>query len=195
MNSILNRNIYLVKEHVGMFKASNNFDVFNPDNGSLLMTCREPNLGFFTKLFRFTDYKRMTPFHIVIADNQGKKIISIKRGFTIFRSDVEIFNESDKLIGVFKQKFFSFGGKFDIHDANDRYLCSLQGKWTGWDFKFTKDNKEIAHVSKKWSGIGKEFFTSADNYVLEIFNHVPQDDNLRPLIVASVMCIDMVFKE
>ncbi len=73
MNSILNRNIYLIKEHIGMFKASNNFDIFNPDNGSLLMTCREPNLGFFTKMFRFTDYKRMTPFHVVISDTQGKK--------------------------------------------------------------------------------------------------------------------------
>ncbi|UPQ77867.1 phospholipid scramblase family protein [Flavobacterium azooxidireducens] len=195
MNSILNRNIYLIKEHIGMFKASNNFDVFNPDNGSLIMTCREPNLGFFTKLFRFTDYKRMTPFNVVISDTQGKKIISVKRGTTILRSDVEIFDESDKLIGVFKQKFFSFGGKFEIHDANDKHLCTLQGKWTGWDFKFIKDNRELAHVSKKWSGIGKEFFTSADNYVLEIYNHVPQDDNLRPLIVASVMCIDMVFKE
>lgn len=195
MNPILNRNIYLIKEHVGMFKASNNFDIFNPENGSQLMTCREPNLGFFTKLFRFTEYKRMTPFQVIISDNQGKKIISVKRGFTVFRSDVEIFDENDKLIGVFKQKFFSFGGKFEIHDANDRHLCTLQGKWTGWDFKFSKANKELAHVSKKWAGIGKEFFTSADNYVLEIFSHVPQDDAIRPLILASVMCIDMVFKE
>ncbi|WP_291116217.1 phospholipid scramblase-related protein [Flavobacterium sp. UBA6135] len=195
MNPLLNRNIYLIKEHVGMFKASNNFDIFNPENGSQLMTCREPNLGFFTKLFRFTEYKRMTPFQVIISDNQGNKIISVKRGFTVFRSDVEIFDKNDKLIGVFKQKFFSFGGKFEIHDANDRHLCTLQGKWTGWDFKFSKANKELAHVSKKWAGIGKEFFTSADNYVLEIFNHVPQDDALRPLILASVMCIDMVFKE
>ncbi|MFC4739688.1 phospholipid scramblase-related protein [Flavobacterium ponti] len=58
-----------------------------------------------------------------------------------------------------------------------------------------KENRELAHVSKKWAGIGKEFFTSADNYVLEIFNHVPENDIVRPLILASVMCIDMVFKE
>lgn len=55
MNPILNRNLFLIKEHVGMFKASNNFDIFNPDNGTQLMSCREPNLGFFTKMFRFTD--------------------------------------------------------------------------------------------------------------------------------------------
>ncbi|MDP2159919.1 MAG: phospholipid scramblase-related protein [Flavobacterium sp.] len=195
MNSILSKNVFLVKEHIGMFKASNNFDIFNPESGSLLMTCREPNLGFFTKMFRFTDYKKMTPFHIIISDLQGKKILSVKRGFTVFRSDVTVFDENDKPLGVFKQKFFSFGGKFEIHDANDRNLCTLQGKWTGWDFKFIKDGKELAHVSKKWAGIGKEFFTSADNYVLEIYNHVPEDAPIRALILASVMCIDMVFKE
>lgn len=195
MNPILSKNIFLVKEHVGMFKASNNFDIFNPESGSVIMTCREPNLGFFTKIFRFTDYKRMTPFHIVISDSQGKKMLSIKRGITIFKSDVEVFDANEKRIGVFKQKFFSFGGKFEIHDNQDKHLCTLQGKWTGWDFKFIQNRKEIAQVSKKWSGIGKEFFTSADNYVLTINEIISAEDNIRPLILASVMCIDMVFKE
>lgn len=195
MNPILSKNVFLVKEHVGMFKASNNFDIFNPETGTLMMTCREPNLGFFTKLFRFTDYKRMTPFHIVISDTQNKIIIAVKRGVTIFRSDVEVFDDGDRLIGVFKQKFFSFGGKFEIHDANDRHLCTLQGKWTGWNFKFIQQDKEIANVSKKWAGIGKEFFTSADNYVLNINQSIPAEDKLRPLVLAAVMCIDMVFKE
>lgn len=195
MNPILSKNVFLVKEHVGMFKASNNFDIFNPETGSLMMTCREPHLGAFTKIFRFTKYKRMTPFHIVITDAQGKKILSIKRGVTIFRSDVEVFDENEKRIGVFKQKFFSFGGKFEIHDNQDKHLCTLQGKWTGWDFKFLQHGKEIATVSKKWAGIGKELFTSADNYVLNIHETVAPEDNLRALIVSAVMCIDMVFKE
>jgi uncharacterized protein YxjI len=54
---------------------------------------------------------------------------------------------------------------------------------------------ELATVSKKWSGIGKEMFTSADNYVLQISDHVPAEDVRRPLILAAVMCIDMVLKE
>ncbi|NHN25064.1 RNAase [Flavobacterium jejuense] len=195
MNPILSKNVFLVKEHVGIFKASNNYDIYNPESGSVMMTCREPNLGFFTKLFRFTDYKRMTPFHIVISDPQGKKILSVKRGVTLFRSDVDVFDENEKLVGVFKQKFFSFGGKFEIHDANDKHLCTLQGKWTGWDFKFMQQNKELANVSKKWAGIGKELFTSADNYVLNINASVDPEDKVRQLILAAVMCIDMVFKE
>ncbi|MBN1489547.1 MAG: RNAase, partial [Phycisphaerae bacterium] len=57
------------------------------------------------------------------------------------------------------------------------------------------DGFEFAHVTKKWSGLGKEFFTSADNYVLEISDAVEPDNTIRLLILAAVMCIDMVLKE
>ena len=194
MNPIFNQNIFLVKEKIGMFKAANNFDIFNPENNELVLTCREPNLGFLAKLFRFTDYKKMTPFDIEIRTATGELTIQIKRGVTIFRSDINVFDGGGRKIGVLKQKFFSFGGRFEVHDQQDKHLCTLQGKWTGWDFKFNKDNKELANVSKKWAGLGKEFFTSADNYVINITN-VAEDNAIRPLLIAAVMCIDMVFKE
>lgn len=53
----------------------------------------------------------------------------------------------------------------------------------------------MAQVTKKWAGLGKELFTSADNYALEISDSVPKNDSVRPLILAAVMCIDMVLKE
>lgn len=195
MNAILNKNLFLIKEKIGIFKASNNYDIFDPQNNATLLICREPNLGFFTKIFRFTDYKRMTPFNVIISTPEGKPIISVKRGFTIFRSDVEVFDENEKLIGFFKQQFLSFGGKFQILDVNKNYLCTIQGTWTGWNFKFIKDQQEMASVSKKWAGLGKEFFTSADNYILQINPNVPENDKIRLLIFAAVMCIDMVLKE
>lgn len=195
MNPILNNNLFLIKEKIGIFKASNNYDVFDPENNKNILIYREPHLGVFTKIFRFTDYKRMTPFNVIITTPEGKPVVSVKRGFTIFKSNVEVFDENNVLIGTFKQKFLSFGGKFQIFDTNEKHLCTLQGKWTGWDFKFSKDDKEMAHVSKKWAGLGKEFFTSADNYILQINQNVPENDKIRQLIFAAVMCIDMVLKE
>ncbi len=195
MNPILSQNLFLVKEHIGMFKAANNYDIYDPETNQIIMNCRENNLGFFTKIFRFTDYKRATPFDIEITTASGEKLISVKRGVAIFRSTVEVFDEKDRLLGTFKQKFFSIGGKFDILDKNEKPAATLQGKWTGWDFKFSHENKQLAQVSKKWAGLGKEFFTSADNYVLKIEETVPSDSPLRQLILAAVMCIDMVLKE
>jgi len=82
-----------------------------------------------------------------------------------------------------------------VMDEYDRALCTLVGKWTSWDFRFEAGGRELAHVSKKWAGIGKELFTSADNYVLQISDEVPAHSKLRQLILAAVMCIDMVLKE
>lgn len=84
MNPILNKNLFLVKEKIGMFKASNNYDIFDPENNHQIMTTKEVGLGFFTKMFRFTDYKRNTPFNVVVTTPEGKPIVSIKRGIAIF---------------------------------------------------------------------------------------------------------------
>lgn len=194
MNPLVNLNQFLVKEHTGIFKAANNYDIFDAKTGEKIMECRE-ELGWLTKILRFTDYKRMTPFEIEIRTNAGEKILTVKRGVAFFVSTVEVFDGNDNLIGKFKQKFFSFGGKFEVQDPEGNFLCTLQGKWTSWEFKFIKEQVELAQVSKKWAGIAKELFTTADNYVIVIGNEVPQDSPLRLLILAAVMCVDMVLKE
>jgi uncharacterized protein YxjI len=195
MHPILRQNLFFIKEHVGMFKAANNFDIFNPDTKELLMNCREEQLGFLTKMFRFTDYKRLTPFYVEIKTAKGEPVLEVKRGISIFLSTVEVFDENHHLVGRFKQKFFSIGGKFDVLDAQDNVVCTLKGKWTSWDFRFMQGNTELAHVTKKWAGIGREMFTTADNYMLAVNDSVKKEDNVRILIMAAVMCIDMVLKE
>lgn len=192
---VLARNVYLVKEHVGLFKAANNYDIYDPQTSRIALECREPNLGWFTKLLRFTDYKRYTPFDIEVRTPEGELVIEVERGTTLFVSKVDVYDGRHMRVGGFKQKLFSIGGAFDVLDEYDRPVCRLQGKWTSWEFSFRSDGAELAHVTKKWAGIGKELFTSADNYVLEIAASVPPDSAVRSLIMASVLCIDMVLKE
>ncbi len=195
MHESLNRNVFLIKEHIGVFKAANNYDIYDPETGNVIMLCREENLGALTKLFRFTDYKRMTPFDIRITTPEGQQLVRVSRGLTFLRSKVTVLNGNDEVVGGFNQKLLAIGGAFDVLDQDDRILCSLKGKWTGWDFRFSAGDTDFARVTKKWTGIGKEFFTSADNYVLQISDAVPPDNRLRLLILAAVMCIDMVLKE
>ena len=76
-----------------------------------------------------------------------------------------------------------------------KVACTLKGEWTGWDFRFARGETELARVTKKWSGIGKELLTTADNYVLDISSSVRNDLSVRALIMAAVLCIDKVLKE
>ena len=195
MHSELQRNVFLVKEHVGLFKAANNFDIFDPQTGQEILHCREDRLGIWTKLFRFTDYKRMTPFAVEIRTPQGEPLLHVRRPVSWWVSKVDVLDPVQHRLGGFHQKLFSIGGAFTVLGEQNQPLCSLKGKWTGWNFRFLDGDRELAHVSKKWAGIGKELLTSADNYVLEISETVPRDDPIRPLLLGAVMCIDLVLKE
>lgn len=197
MHPVLNKNVFLVKEHVGFFKAANNYDILDPETGETIIHCREEKLGFFTKMLRFTDYKTMTPFEVDLTTAAGEPLLTVKRGTTLFVSQVDVLNEKEQRVGGFKQKWFSLGGAFKVLDDQDNEVCQLKGKWTGWEFKFLSQDgsMEFANVTKKWSGLGKELFTSADNYILQISEDVPPNNSLRYLIMGAVMCIDMVLKE
>lgn len=188
-------NTFLVKEHVGLFKAASNYDIYDPATGQQLLACREPRLGLLTRLFRFTDYRRMTPFDAEVRTSTGELALQVSRGVSIFLSTVEVKDGLGMLLGKFEQKLFSIGGAFDVKDATGRAVASLKGNWVGWDFRFESGGREIARVTKKWAGVGKELFTSADNYVLEISPTVAASDPVRPLILAAVLCIDLVLKE
>ena len=195
MHELLSRNLFFIKEHVGMFKAANEYDIFDPESQQEIMRCREPKLGMLTKMLRFTDFKRNTPFDVHVVDTNAQPVVRISRGVSLLLSKVSVFDEYGHRVGGFQQKLFSIGGRFDVLDANGQVVCELKGKTLGWDFKFLVNGREIAAVTKKWAGLGRELFTTADNYILQIDESVEADDPLRLLILGSIMCIDMVLKE
>lgn len=194
--SLLARDVFVVKEQVGLLKASKAYDIYDPEGGQQVMACREEELGFLTKVLRFTDYRRMTPFDVRVRTLDGALVVQVKRGISLFRSTVEVLDGNGTVLGTFRQKMLSLGGAFDVLNPEGQVVCTLQGKWTGWDFKFiAADGRELASVTKKWAGIGREMLTTADNYVLQVAPMLPPDAPARKLILAAVMCIDLVLKE
>ncbi|MEZ0228323.1 MAG: phospholipid scramblase-related protein [Planctomycetota bacterium] len=196
-SSVFARNVYFVKEHTGILKAANNYDVYDPEDlENPILNVREEKLGLLTKLFRFSDYKRMTPFDIEVKDPKtGRSILRVHRGIAIFLSKVVVEDEDGILIGVFKQKLFSLGGAFRLLDAQEQEVGLLKGNWRGWEFTFTKGERQIGKVAKKWAGLAKELFTTADNYALEMSPELKPDAVERKLMLAACFCIDMVLKE
>tara|TARA_B110000971_G_scaffold181127_1_gene187814 strand:- start:111 stop:521 length:411 start_codon:yes stop_codon:yes gene_type:complete len=136
----------------------------------------------------------MTPFEIEISGLDGIKIIKVKKKLSLVLPKIEVFDESDKLIGFIKLNLFQLNN-FEVFDYKGNLVSKLKGSLIGWNFKFLKDENTIATVTKKWSGIGKELFTSADNYILDINDNVEKTSSLRLLIFGAVICIDMVLKE
>ena len=218
MHDILNENLFLVKS-VGSFRAAN-YDIYDPATGHITMECREKPLGIVTKIFRCIGGCRRTPFDIQVRIPYRHQIVRITRGISVFPyfSEMNVLDENDRRIGGIKHRHYD--ENLSVVDTSGRPVCrlvkednpefsnsfrgSLQGwlpvetdfrlAWLGCDFKFMADETELANVTKDWSGfrISKGPVSNLDNSVLEIADCVASDNVVRQLILAAVMCIDMV---
>ncbi len=186
---------FLVKERVAMLKLTDAYDIFDPETGKQVGTARE-NVPAVTKYLRLLVSKKLLPTRIDVTDGEdGELQFSIRRGVAFLRSRVDILGPSGNLLGYFRSKLFSLGGGFWVFDSEDRQVSQVKGEWKGWNFKFLDaSGEEIGTVTKKWAGIGKEMFTSADNYIIAI-----RDDAASPatsvLLLAAGLAIDTVYKE
>ena len=90
----------------------------------------------------------------------------------------------------------SVGGGFHVFDPQNRQVADVRGDWKGWNFKFVAaDGHELGTVTKKWAGIGKEFFSSADNYMIALNEESRLPTDAGMLLVAAGLAIDSVYKE
>ena len=195
MDPILNRNLFSVREQVGLLTPTFSYDILDPENGTLLLECREESLTRLTRAFRFSDLKRTTPFDLQVRTPDQRPILRLRRGVPVFASRVRVYDHDDHLIGGFNQKALSLTGAYDVVDAEGNSVCQLQGRLSKLSFRFVgPGDLVLAEVSRKWSGLGKELFTSATDYMLSIDERVPPDSTTRQLVLASVLCIGMIQK-
>jgi uncharacterized protein YxjI len=194
MENIFMNNVILVKERVGLFKAANAYDLFN-DKGQKIGEVLESIPNFFIKLLKFTNWKSKLPYTVNFYDGSRNLLLTIKRPFTIFRSNISVYDKDGRLLGKYRQKFKLIKPEFHLYDPSGSLFASLKGDWKGWNFTLEdKSGVELAKVTKKWAGLAKELFTSADNYVISVSKHdVPED--MRKLIIAAGIGIDMSLKE
>ncbi|MBM4073568.1 MAG: oxidoreductase [Planctomycetes bacterium] len=192
---MLHLQTYLIKEHVGMFKLVDAYDIFDPAGGDQVGVAKEEPSGFM-KFLRLFMSKRALPTKVVVYEKGGDRAFSIERGFTLLRSKVFVRDRDHKVIGFFKSKLLSLGGGFWVYDADGKQFAEVRGDWKGWNFKFlTSDGQELGTVAKKWAGLAKELFTSADNYVIALNDDVDEREGGNMLLLAAGLAIDIIYKE
>jgi uncharacterized protein YxjI len=192
---MLDRTQYLVKEHVGMFKLTDAYDIFDAESGEKLGVARE-ELNGFVKFLRLLVNKQLMPTTVVIRDDAEEAVLTIRRGVAFLRSKVTVADGEGASLGYFKSKLFTLGGGFDVYNLSGQKVAEVKGDWKGWNFKFrTAAGQELGTVSKQWAGMAKELFTSADNYVIALANGTSSNPSLAALLLAAGIAIDTVFKE
>ena len=187
-------NTYLIDEKVNMFKFANAYNVYN-ENGETVGKI-EQKLSFGAKMLRLLLNPAMLPFHLDIVNTDGDVEASLQRGWTFWMSKVAIIDPSQQTIAIIRKKFTFLKPSFVIETTTGDVIAKITGNFTAWNFSITDaTDAEIGTISKKWNGITKELFTTADKYIVDIVPTYTNNDANKLAVVATAITVDMGMKE
>jgi uncharacterized protein YxjI len=184
---------YFIDEKVAFLKFSNAYRVFD-GQGNIIGAIKE-TMPAPLKLLSFIVSKGFFPFKLDIMDAGEKVLATIKRGWTFFMSRIRVLDAEGNTLALIRQQFKLFNPTFHILTPDESPIASITGDWKAWNFSIQDGGgNRIGTISKKWNGILKEAFTTADKYVVSI-NPGAAEDAKKIAIVATAITIDMVLKE
>jgi uncharacterized protein YxjI len=193
---MLNRQHYFIREHVGLLRLTDVYDILDPATRTKLGDAREEISGW-VKALRLIIPKQLMPTRLAVYEGAGeqatKLVFSIKRGVALFRPKVHVVDADGVPLGYLRSKALSLGGAFRVFTPDGTEIAQVKGDWKGWNFRFLAGETELGVVTKQWAGFGKELFTNADNYMISITG--APDPSLNTLLLAAGLAIDTVLKE
>ena len=194
---MLNLNIYLVRERVGWLKMSDVYDLFDPATGTQVGICIEEPPGW-VKLAKFLVNKMMLPTSVRVlegADQTGRTLAVLTKGFTFIGASARVMDGNRRLLGSLSRSGFSLRRYFQILGPDGVEMACVKGDWKGWNFAVSDPSGVVwGTITKKWAGIGKELFTSADNYVVDLQGTTSIPER-KILVLCTALAIDVLFKE
>ena len=186
-------NEYFIDEKVQFLKFHNEYKIYDPMG--LQVGAVTQQVPGWHKVLRLFLKKSILPFHLELTDNNNMVVASIHRGWTFWMSKITIMDGNGVVSGHIKQKFRLLKPRFQIFDANENQVAEINGDWKSWNFTITDTNGiQVGTINKKWAGVAKEFFTSADKYLVSIAPAYAEDRNKMNIVVTAIT-VDMVLKE
>jgi uncharacterized protein YxjI len=176
------------------FEQRNQYDVTDVMHRSVGAVV-EQGSGFFAAVVRILAGSHR-PFEITVFDSNNQEVLEFSRQFFFLFSDMEVKGPLGQPYGRIRRRFAVLRRLYDLEDKHGRVFARINSPlFKIWTFPIKDDSgRELAVISKKWSGMGKEMFTDADNFGVDFGNH-PWTAEQRAVIFAAAIAVDFDFFE
>lgn len=175
------------------FELTNKYDVYG---GGATPTLRveEQGGGFLGFLARMV-LNTSRPFraHVNEADT-GRLLMKLHRRFRFIFHRLEVTAGTGEAIGAIERRWSWLRRIYNIYDAQGNEVLEVFGPFfRPWTFELRVREQVVGVITKRWSGLGKEIFTDADNFGIEM--HTIANPLHRALAFAALVLIDVVHFE
>ncbi|MEK7484086.1 MAG: phospholipid scramblase-related protein [Planctomycetota bacterium] len=136
----------------------------------------------------------MRPFKVRVATNMGVTYLWLQRPFRFIFHKLDISDGKFNQIGTIQKQFSILRRIYKIYNEAGVEEFELFGPLLKpWTFFIRREEEEIGKITKQWSGLLKESFTSADNFGATF----PADltSKQKSLLLGATILIDFVHFE
>lgn len=170
----------------------NQYDVFDQTQRPVLHV-QEEGTGFLQFLKR-TFLGPARPFSAAVSDPAGGGVLlRLRRPFRFIFHRLEVAAADGTAVGAIQKRWSWLRRIYDVEDARGQVVAELFGPiLKPWTFEIRVRGQARGAIRKRWSGLGKEFFTDADNFGVELAN---LDPAVKVLAFAATVLVDVVHFE
>jgi uncharacterized protein YxjI len=191
---IFDESVLVVNQKAKLIELTNEYAI-SDQNGNKIGSVTQVGQGKGRKVLRaLTRVDQFLSLKLEVAEADGTVVLRLERGAKLIRSKISVSDGKGNAIGNINQENVIGKIHFGL-ESGGRTLGSINAEnWRAWNFNI-KDHhgREVARITKKWAGVMKEAFTTADNYFVEIPE--PIEDPLRSLVLAAALCVDTALKQ
>jgi len=175
------------------WEVKNTYDVYD-GRGTPVLRVREQGSGLLSLLKRLL-LGPMRPLHVLVFDVlSGEPLLDLRRPFRFIFHRMEVKAASGLALGAVQKRWSWFRRIYDIESDSGRSVARLFGPiLKPWTFEIRVDDRSVGTIQKRWSGLGKELFSDADNFGVNLSGL--NDPKLKLLAFAAVVLIDVVHFE
>jgi hypothetical protein len=129
-----------------------------------------------------------------IFSADGNEIFVLDRPFRFYFHELDVRKPDGTLLGKIKRRFALLRRIYAVLDRSEREVFQIFGPiFRPWTFLINKDDQEQGKIVKKWSGLGKEVFTDADNFGINFPKGISA--NQKAVFLGALFLIDFVHFE
>lgn len=195
VSELLERNVLVINQKAKLVELTNEFRILD-EQGTELGHIRQEGQSLLRKVLRFvSNIDQFLTHRLGVYDRSGSKVVELVRPRKFFKSTVQVSTGDGRAVGKIAQQNVFGKIRFALVDAAGQDLGSINAEnWRAWDFRIDDaTGTEVGRITKKWAGVLREGFTTADNYVFEVSGQVSPD--LRLLMLASAAGVDLALKQ
>ena len=187
--------VLVINQQAKLVEVANEYGIYD-QHGRQLGTCAQYGQNAAQKAFRFlSKADTLMPVKLQIKDLHGNPVLLLHRpAATMFKPAIHVQRPDGLEIGTIKLANLWGKARLNFEVGGQVHGAMIAENLRGWDLRLVDhQEQQIGQISKSWEGLGKAMFTSADNYVLQIFR--PLQDPLLSMVIASSLAFDTAFKQ